>query len=105
MRGDVVAADAEESERFGRETVAVPQVSCAPGHPTDLRAPHTQPVVVELLAEPDLAASARVERQVDDGALGSQDSQRRCQCARLPAALEDYVGSTVAGSVVQPDRV
>ena len=71
----------------------------AAGHPTDLRAPHAQPVVVELLAEPDLAASARVERQVDDGALGSQDSQRRCQCARLPAALEDYVGSTVAGSV------
>ena len=69
------------------------QVCAVPArHPADLRAAHRQPVVVELLAEPDRVRAVLVEGQVDHcrpagAAAAAPGAARRC----LAAALEHHV--------------
>ena len=70
-----------------------------PGHPPDLRAPHAEAVVVELLAEPDRVGAVGVERQVDHRALRAQQPQRQRQRRGPAATLEHDVGAVVAGPV------
>src|SRR6478735_3984028 len=68
-------------------------------YPSDLCAAHAQPVVVKLLPESDLLAAARIERQVDNSALGTHHAKSEAQSAWLTATLEHHVGAAVPGAV------
>src|SRR6476661_2043708 len=66
---------------------------------SDLCAAHAQPVVVKLLPESDFLAAARIERQVDNRALGAHHAKSESQSTWLTATLEHHVGSAVPGAV------
>ena len=70
MLRDVLNVGGEKRQCLGAESIAVPEMAGSARHPTDLSAMQCQSVVVELLSQSDCLASPRVERQVDDRALG-----------------------------------
>src|SRR5437763_407268 len=69
--GDVLAMGGQECQCLGAQAIAVPHMAGSARHPPDLGAAHAQSVVVKLFPESDFLAPPRVERQVDDCALGA----------------------------------
>src|SRR4051812_43594412 len=71
MPDDVPTIGGQKRQCLGAEAIAVPQMAGSARHPSDLCAAQAQSVVVKLLPQSYLLASPRVERQVDDRALGT----------------------------------
>ena len=83
-----------------RQPAPVPERSETARNAVDLRAADVQPVVVELLAQPQVIGAALIEGEVDHRALRSQSLQRRMQAARMRPRLEHEVGAAAHGAVV-----
>ena len=99
MPDDVLTIGGQKRQCLGAEAIAVPQMAGSARHPSDLSAAHAQSVVVKFLPESDFLASPRVERQIDDRALGAHYAEGESQSAWLTATLEYDIGSAVPGPV------
>ena len=102
VRGDVLPLGGKKRQRLAAETIAVPQMAGPARHSSYLSAVQAEAIVVKLFPQSDFLASRRVERQIDDRALGAHDAQGQSQGAVLTAALEHDIGSAVAGPMATP---